>query len=121
MQVKTIEDGKDIKILLDPYELIHDIMSGEQRNLLIQSLACSEDIIKYVMQQVLTPCTDDGYSGSSSLYMNTAIQEARLQIAKESNYAVERTIKDLELKIASLERDVAYYRSYEYRSSILND
>jgi len=107
MNYETIADGKDIKLVIDPYELLHDVLTGEQRQLLIESLSCAEDVIEFVMQQVLSPCTDNGYSGlSSSDLTGSAIQRARLQIANDSSYAVKTTLKAYERKIVYLEEQL---------------
>ena len=101
MEIKAINDGKDIKILLDPYQIMHEVMNGEQRSLLIQSLSCADDIINHVIQHVLFGFTDDGYSGSWCDSMDTAIQKARKTIAENSGDAVKSTINDFESKVKS--------------------
>jgi len=107
MKYETVADGKDIKLVIDPYELLHAVMTGEQRYLLIESLSCAEDIIEFVMQQVLSPCTANGYYGlSSSDLTGSAIQRARLQIANDSSYAVKTTLEAYERKIAYLEEQL---------------
>jgi hypothetical protein len=109
MKYETVADGKDIKLVIDPYELLHDVMTGEQRQLLIESLSCAEDIIEFVMQQVLGAgaCTENGYSGLISTDITgSAIQRARLQITKDSSYAVKATLLAYERKIVSLEEQL---------------
>lgn len=112
MNVKTVtEDNGRVLLQLDVYDLLHDVASSEQRAELIESLSCAEDVIDHVMSLVLTGCTRSGFSGLWTPTCNSAIQRARNRIAKESDYAVRRTIEDLEARIAEQEKTIEYYIS----------
>ena len=109
MSAKIVEENGRTTLQIDMYEAIHDALKASERKDLIESLACAEDVIQHVMDQVLEGCTESGYSGCSSVSMNYALQKARLRIAKDSSYAVKSTIEDLERKVKDLEESVQWY------------
>jgi hypothetical protein len=108
--VKVVEDKNTFKLQLDPYEILHDVMSGEQRQLLIESLSCHDDVINCVAEQLIDGYTYNGFAGSWSTSRTTALQQARQKIAENSDYAVNKTIKDMEGQIRSLEDNIKWYR-----------
>jgi hypothetical protein len=108
--VTVVESGNTFKLQLDPYEILHDIMTGEQRQLLIESLSCSDDVIGHVAEQLVDGYTYNGFSGRWSTGRNTALQQARQKIAENSDYSVKNTIKDMESHIKSLEDMLQWYR-----------
>ena len=110
-QVVDQGNNKIIRVDINPYDIIHDLLSTEQRQDLIESMSCHNDIIKAVMEQVLDGYTENGFCGQTSSHINTPIQEARKRIAKESDEAIRRTIEGLEARIKTLEKDVEYWRT----------
>ena len=109
----TQKDDKYV-VEIDPYEIIHEILSGHQRAMLIQSLACAEDVIEHVCEQLIDGLTLDGFSGSWSSGCDTALQKAKKKIAENSGHAVAQTIRDMERKIESLEKYVEYWRNESF-------
>ena len=105
-----------INLKLSIYDLVHDVFTKENRDELIESLSCHEEIIDNVMDIVLTGLTENGFSGCISSNLDSAMQRARNRIAKESDYSVRYTIEGLERKIKNLEESVEYWRDmYERR------
>ena len=109
--VKIVEDVYgSMKMQLDPYEILHDVLTGEQRQLLIESLSCHEEIIGNVAELLIDGYTYNGFSGEWCSSRNTALQQAKQKIAENSSDAVERTIADMDSRIKSLENDLQWYR-----------
>ncbi len=109
--VKIVEDVYgSMKMQLDPYEILHDVLTGEQRQLLIESLSCHEEIIGNVAELLIDGYTYNGFSGEWCPSRNTALQQAKQKIAENSSDAVERTIADMDSRIKSLENDLQWYR-----------
>lgn len=112
-EYKLVKEGNRsvVRVDISPYDIIHDLLSTEERQELIESLSCHDEIIEAVMQQVLDGYTENGFCGWTSPSLNSPVQKARLRIANESDYAVRCTIEQLENRIKSLEKDVEYWRS----------
>lgn len=100
-----------VSINLSLYDIIHDQMNGEMRQYLIESISCADEVIGHVASQLVDGYTDNGFSGRWSSNRNTALQKAREQIAKNSDYAVKRTIEDMQIQIDTLTKDVEYWRN----------
>jgi hypothetical protein len=93
-----------VSIELSLYDILHDHISGEMREMLIQSLSCADEVIGHVCEQLIDGYTYDGFQASWSFDSNTAIQLAKNKIAKNSDHAIKKTIELLENKIAFLEQ-----------------
>lgn len=112
MAAKLVDENGRTVLQIDVYEILHDILKASDRQDLIQSLACTDDIIQHVMDQVLEGFTYDGYRGSECQSMNTPLQQARLRIVKECEYVARHTIADFERRVKSLEDQVEHYRTH---------
>lgn len=110
---EVVEQGnsKIIRIDINPYDIIHDLLSTDQKQDLIESLSCHDNIIKAVLEQVLDGYTENGFCGRTSSHLDTPIQTARKRIAEDSDYAIRRTIEQMEARIKTLEKDVEYWRT----------
>lgn len=90
----TVKEGM---VILDACQLFEN-MELEEKNKLIQSLACGDDIIRHVMDQVLDGCTEAGYfggtSGDASTH-GTPIDQARRRIAAGAGEVATETIASL--------------------------
>lgn len=120
--MKIIENKDNPHLLnleINLYEVLHDSIAGEQRENLIQSLSCADEIIGHVAEQLIDGYTYNGFSGTWATSRNTALQQARQRIAENSDYAVKRTIQDMENEIKSLKDDIEYYRKNYIRKDIL--
>ncbi len=84
------------KVILDYCELF-DNASGEELNLLVQSLACQDSIVKHVADQLLEGWTEDGYHGGVAGDANPAtsspIDQARRRIALGAGEVAKATIE----------------------------
>lgn len=109
--MKLTQKDEKFVVEIDPYEIIHEILSGHQRAMLIQSLSCAEDVIEHVCEQLIDGLTLDGFSGSWSSGYDTALQKAKKKISENSDHAVKSTITDLERQVESLKKDVDYWRN----------
>ena len=87
---------------LSMYDVLHNLPE-DARTLLIESMACADEIIKNVMDQVLDGYTDNGFAGSTCFNRNTPLMIARNRIAKSASDVAKREIAELERKIQSLE------------------
>lgn len=102
--------GNKITIELSPYDILHDLMSCEQRQLLIESLSCHDEIINHVVEQLIDNYTYNGFAGSWCTSRTGAIQIAKARIAKEAvDNCCRKTIQDMEMQIKSLQESVDYY------------
>ncbi len=96
----TVENGK---VVLDYCELFNEA-DGRELQLLVQSLACQDDIVRHVTDQLLEGWTEDGYHGGKcgdASESHTPIDQARRrialgagQVAKETIEAQQRSLKD---------------------------
>jgi len=112
MTPTLVKEGTSTRIRLDicPYELIHDVMTGEDRELMIESLSCHDEIINHVVCQLVEGYTENGFSGTWATSRTTALQQAREKIALQYDYASKKTIEDMQRQIESLKKDVEYWR-----------
>jgi hypothetical protein len=90
---------KEGKIEFDLHDLFQDV-SAETKMELVESLACDDQIIKHVSDQIITRWTENCCSGGS---LCTASAEPRFgldwawrEVAKRSGEVAEREIKRLE-------------------------
>ena len=81
---------------------IFDALSHDATLELIESLSCSEIVIKHVADQLLEGWTENGYHGSicSGLTPSTQINGARDKIAKGANDIATKRIAELERMVA---------------------
>jgi hypothetical protein len=86
---------------------LHDVLSRvslEQKLELIESLACDDQIITHVAQQIISEWTESGYKGASSIDPPPnpfyGLDWAWREVAKRSGEVAEREIERLEECIA---------------------
>lgn len=104
------DNGNKITIEFSPYDIIHDLMSGEERQLLIESLSCHDEIINHVVEQLIDNYTYNGFSGKWCTSRIGAIQVAKERIAKEAiGNCYSKTLQDMEVQIKSLQSTIDYY------------
>lgn len=72
---------------------------------LIERLSCSDQVIKYVIDQVLEGWTENGYHGSigSTLTPSTGLEIAKVRVAKGAGDVANNRIKELEGLVKSAE------------------
>jgi hypothetical protein len=114
MNSETTYKIDKLHIEVDLCTLIHETFTPEDRKHLIQSLSCAGDIITHVIDQLLSGCTEDGYSGWESSMCSTPLEKGRKRISEEYDYASARTIRDLEFKITLLEKELKHYKETHY-------
>lgn len=78
MNIK-LEEGR---LSFDIVELF-ERLTLEEKKVVAQTLACQDDIVEYVAQQLIQGCTDDGWHASTGPAHNpfTALDNARLRVA----------------------------------------
>ena len=93
------------KLVIDVQD-IFDNLSHDSTLELIESLSCSEVVIKHVADQLLEGWTENGYHGSvsSGLTPSTQICAARDKIAKGAGDVASKRILELERLVANAER-----------------
>lgn len=105
------------QITLDAYDLIHSIPTEQQKSL-IESLSCSDQIIRHVMDQVFYGLTDNGFGGgvwlSGHAEDNSAIVDFQRKIALKANEIAEKHILRLEAKNKELTDKVDYLLKTQY-------
>ena len=113
MSISTNIDGEFFKI--NVVDLLSSL-SGDQENKLIQQLACSDQVIKHVADQIINHCTDDGYTGwqESGHEPSTPLSIARREVSKGSSDLAKREIEDLERKCKSLDESYKEYMTKYY-------
>jgi len=85
-------------LILDLSSLF-DLMSGEEKVKLIESLSCEDAIIKHVADQLLDKWTENSYCGSTGWgesQPRTPIDVARREIAKRAGGVAKREVEDME-------------------------
>ena len=89
--------NKEGKIEIDAQD-IFDNLPKDSVFELIESLSCSEVVIKHVADQLLEGWTENGYHGSicSGLTPSTQINAAKDKIAKGANDIATKRIAELE-------------------------
>ena len=89
-----VENGK---VILEAHELF-DNMDADEKNKVVQSLACQDDIIRHVADQLLEGWTEDGYHGLTGGHTasNGALDAARRRIAEGAGQEAATTIRALE-------------------------
>lgn len=93
----------------DPNELIEG-MGGDEKVDFLQSLACHDEVIEYVMQQVFEGCTENGSHGSLSCSWNggSPLQSFKAKLIDlGADEVAKRRIKMLE---RNAERQDAYIK-----------
>lgn len=116
MTLKIKYEGTKAILEVDAFDVLHDMMTGDQRVQLIQSLACSDEVIGNVCELIVDGYTYDGFSAAYFSTCDSTIQKVRKQVAENSDYSVKETIRVLENRIKALEKDVEYWRNnYETR------
>lgn len=95
---------KDGKFVIDAYDLICSL-SADKRADLIDYLACSQEVIDEVMNQVIEGLTTQGSHGSTGYGGNPdamyGIDGARMRIAKASSEIAAKEIEALARQIKS--------------------
>jgi len=103
MTVKaTIENGK---VVLDYCELLGEA-EGRELELLVQSLACQDDLVRHVADQLLEGWTEDGYHGGKvgdASGSGTPIDKARRRIALGADKVAKETIEALQRALKQAE------------------
>lgn len=96
--------NKEGKIEIDAQDIFDNIPEHSIPEL-IENLSCSDQVIKYVMDQVLEGWTENGYSGGSCISLNpsTAINIARDRISKGAENVAKDRILELELLVKQAE------------------
>jgi hypothetical protein len=102
-QANLVTKNCRLTIELDVYDVLHDVINGEQRQNLIESLSCHDEVINHVVEQLVDGYTFNGFSGSWSTSRNTAIQKARDAIYGQSDKIARKTLEELTDRIQSLE------------------
>ncbi len=102
-QARLIDKSGKLIIELDVYDVLHDVINGEQRQDLIESLSCHDEVINHVVEQIIDGYTYNGHAGSWSRSRNTAIQMARDAIYAAHGEIEARTLKELKETIQMLE------------------
>ena len=113
----TLQYNKDGKLEFE----LHDLLQGAKYDTkieLIESLACDDDIIEHVVDQILDGWTENCYCGASA-YEQTEIPRygldiARREISKRSGEIAKQTIEKLEKTIASQKKELDEYRQKEW-------
>ena len=92
---------------------LHDLLAyvqSDQKMELIESLACDDDIITFVAQQILDKYTDSGYSGGA--YVVACAEPLRgldwawREVARRSGDVAQREISRLELALQHKDREI---------------
>lgn len=92
--------------LTEPNELL-ELMSEDDKLHFMQSLSSHEIIIKHVADQIISGCTEDGYSGSYSSVESkphTALQTAVRDISINSGEIARKEIESLQRALAAAEK-----------------
>ena len=98
--IKLDEDG-NLNVSMD-FFLLMDSMSSDQKVELIERLSCEDEIIQHVADQILSGCTENGYSGSEVIdeyRLSTPLQKARENIRKKGNRLLIKEIERLRVKL----------------------
>ena len=96
-------------------------MTGEAKADLIARLACDDDVIKMVADQIIHGCTDDGSCGSSYVTahsddsMGSPLDRAQRAVALAAGDVARREIDRLKRELAHKEHQIA--EMYERESS----
>lgn len=108
----------DGKIQIDLIDLLRSL-EGESKNQLVKYLACEDEVIDRVAQQISFGITDDLYSGSLGQYTtpNTALTKARLLVSENSSELSKTVIQQLQYENKSLQKrlDDAYAELHKKR------
>ena len=88
---------KDGKLVIDVQDIFDNLPKHSVLEL-IESLSCSELVIKHVADQLLVGWTENGYHGSmcNNLNPSTEIMIARDKISKGASDTATKRIKELE-------------------------
>ena len=99
---------RDGSIVLDLHqEVLEPIMRGEHRAAVLESVACNEDVIRHVADQILDGWTENGNSGMTydEADPKCALSQARRRIALGAGDVAAREIRELARRAASLEAE----------------
>ena len=90
---------------IDIYDVCSSL-SKEDKLKLIESLACDDDLIKHVTDQIIEGMTENGYYGSSyctpSPEPYLALEAAKRRIAKSSSEVAKKEIERLEKELKNV-------------------
>lgn len=101
---------KDGAISIDLFEALQNVKT-DQKVELIESLACDDDIIRHVAEQIINRWTESGYSGLSSYcpgFKHEALYGldwAVRMVALASGEIAQREIKRLEKSLEEKEKE----------------
>lgn len=101
---------RDGSIVLDLHqEVLEPIMRGEHRAAVLESVACNEDVIRHVADQILDGWTENGNCGMTHVAADPqcALSQARRSIALGANEVAAREIRELTQRVASLDAENA--------------
>jgi len=97
----------DGKIVFDIHDALEQLIPKHKAEL-VETLACDDDIIKFVTQQVIDGWTDSGFHGSTFCSAQPAptrgLDWARREIAKASGDIAKQEIESLEKELSDLNR-----------------
>ena len=97
----------------EPNELL-ELIEEEDKIHFLQSLSCHESVFVHVADQIISGCTEGGYSnyiGEVQSTPNTSLQNAVRRIAKNASAIADEQITELERKLKELEKS-----NYEWRN-----
>ncbi len=126
MEIKEVSSGVTVKI--DLSDIVRSC-TREQLTDILQSLACTDEIIRHVIDQVMTGYTENGSHGAQSIpdecfdngfgYGN-ALDEARKQLVKIANTTAATRVARLEsfLKMAFQSRCKMRDECYKLRAQL---
>lgn len=91
-------------IIMDLHDLLR-FVSPETKQEMIESLACDDDIIRHVVEQIISGWTENMYCGGSACTPSAnpllPLDKARRDIAKHSGEIAKAEIEKLENTLAS--------------------
>lgn len=99
---------RDGSIVLDLHqEVLEPIMRGEHRAAVLESVACNEDVIRHVADQILDGWTENGNCGRTYVEADPqhALSQARRRVALGAGEVAAREIRELARRVASLEEE----------------
>ena len=104
MQLK-INEGK---ITIDAYELI-DAFTGEEKLKLIECLACQDEVVKHVADQIIDGWTENGWHAGRGYSETpfTELDKARRFVAEHSGELASKEIKRLESLVKMKEESLS--------------
>lgn len=92
----TFKNG-NLEFSVDLLDLLRSLTEEEQLEV-VEALSCTEEVIKYVSQQVFDVLTDSGYAGASGCGNTSSLTELdklKRRIAEESSDVAKKEIERL--------------------------